>query len=144
MKHRFASLGGVLVLAALLAGCGEKEPQADPAALAAAFEEAPAAPAEAAETGPATAEAPAIPPADEGPPVQQLVNQAVTAMKKDEASEAMMLLQTLRSNPRLSPQQLTAVQDTMAGLAQELARRADAGDARAKQALELLNQRTRW
>lgn len=143
MKTRFPTIFGALALAALLSGCGEKEPQADPAALAAAFEEAPAAPAE---PEPAAAEAPAPPPppAEDGPPVQQLVNQAVTAMQKDEVSEAMLLLQTLRSNPRLSPQQLTAVQDTMAGLAQELARRADAGDARAKQALEMINQRTRW
>lgn len=137
MKTRFLIIVGALALA----GCGEKEPQADPAALAAAFEEAPAAPAEAA---PAETAAPAPAPVEEGPPVQQLVNQAVTAMQKDEVSEALMLLQTLRANPRLSPQQLTAVQDTMAGLAQELARRADAGDARAKQALEMINQRTRW
>lgn len=141
MKRRCLLPVGTLALAVLLAGCGEKEPQADPAALAAAFEDVPAAPAEAA---PAETAAPAPAPVEEGPPVQQLVNQAVTAMQKDEVSEALMLLQTLRANPRLSPQQLTAVQDTMAGLAQELARRADAGDARAKQALEMINQRTRW
>jgi hypothetical protein len=65
-------------------------------------------------------------------------------MRQDEFSEAMVQLQTLRSNPRISPEQLTVVQDTMAAMQQDLARRAEAGDARARQALELISQRTRW
>lgn len=130
-----------LLAAALLAGCGQKEPQADASTLEAAFQEAPAAPADASS---ADAAVPAPPPVEDGPPVQQLVNQAVTAMRKDEVTEAMVLLQTLRSSPRLTADQLTAVQDTMAAMQMDLARRADAGDARAKQALEMLGQRTRW
>lgn len=110
--------------------------------MAAAFADAAPAP-EAPEASSADAAEVPAPPA-EGPPVQQLVNQAVLAIEKDEVTEAMLLLQTLRANPRLSPQQLSAVQDTMAGLMQQLARRADAGDARARQAMELINQRTRW
>lgn len=132
-----------LALAGLLAGCGGSQDDApDPAALAAAFAEDAPAP-EAPEAAPTDVPAAPPPPTDE-PPVQQLVSQAVLAMEKDEVAEAMLLLQTLRANPRLSPQQLTAVQDTMAGLMQQLARRADAGDARARQAMELINQRTRW
>ncbi|HMO66225.1 MAG TPA: hypothetical protein PKE47_13550 [Verrucomicrobiota bacterium] len=141
MKHPLLPRLAALALAGILAGCGgRKDDTPDPAALAAAFEEtAPEVPEPA---SPETAAAPAPP--DEGPPVQQLVSQAVLAIEKDEVTEAMLLLQTLRANPRLSPQQLTAVQDTMAGLMQQLARRADAGDARARQAMELINQRTRW
>lgn len=43
-----------------------------------------------------------------------------------------------------SPEQLTTVQDPMAALRADLANRAAAGDARAKQALQLMQQSTRW
>lgn len=141
MKPPCVTLAAVLA-AGLLAGCGQSEPQADASALEAAFQAAPAAATEA-EAAPAEPATPA-PPTAEGPPVEQLVGQAVAAMRKDEVSEAMVLLQTLRASPRLTADQLTAVQDTMAAMQMDLARRADAGDARAKQALELLGQRTRW
>jgi len=65
-------------------------------------------------------------------------------MRKDEVTEAVVLLQTLRRARNLSPEQLTSVQDQMAALQGDLANKAAAGDARAKQALQLIQQSTRW
>lgn len=73
-----------------------------------------------------------------------VASQAAVAIRKDEMAEAMVLLQTLRRARNLSPNQLTAVQDQMAALQSDLASRAESGDARAKQALDLIQQSTRW
>lgn len=54
------------------------------------------------------------------------------------------LLQTLRRARNISPEQLTAVQDQMAALQSDLANKAQAGDQRAQQALQLIQQSTRW
>lgn len=125
----------------LLGGCGGGEgDKVDPKALEAAFKDAPAAaPAEESTTdsvvpvGAAGAVA-----------VKEIAGRAAAAMRKDEMSEAMVLLQTLRRARNLSPDQLTAVQDQMAALQGELAGKAAGGDARAKAALELIQKSTRW
>ena len=83
-------------------------------------------------------------PGSDAVPVKELATRAVSALKKDEYSEAMVLLQSLRRARNLSPEQLTAVQDQMANLQSDLASKAAAGDLRAKQALELIQQSTRW
>lgn len=142
------------MLAALLAGatgCGSGEAKVNPDELVDAFKDAPA---------DATAEAPApqeesttddtVPiPAGGGAagsvvPVKDLANRAANAIRKDEVTEAVVLLQTLRRARNLSPEQLTSVQDQMAALQADLASKAAGGDQRAKQALNLIMQSTRW
>lgn len=127
-------------------GSGEAGSKLDPAGLEAAFKDAPP---------DATAEAPAVEEsttdeivpvgaANADVPVKELATRAAAAMRKDEVTEAMVLLQTLRRARNLSPEQLTAVQDQMAALQSDLASKAASGDARAKQALQLIQQSTRW
>lgn len=149
---RFVAGALLAALVGLAGGCGGDESKVDPAALETAFKDAPP---------DATAEAPAAPaeesttddsvpiPAGGGAagsvvPVKDLANRAATAMRKDEVTEAVVLLQTLRRARNLSPEQLTSVQDQMAALQGDLANKAAAGDARAKQALQLIQQSTRW
>lgn len=140
-------LTGLATAAVLLVGCGgEDSAKADPEAIEDAFKDAPA---------DATAEAPAAQEsttdtitltvgADGAVPVKALADRAAAAMRKDDVQEAMVMLQTLRRARNLSPDQLGAVQDQMAALQQDLANRAANGDARAKQALQLIQQSTRW
>lgn len=131
----------------LWTGCGsDSEGEADPAALEAAFqasgEETIENPEPAEES---TTDAVVIPITRDGDvPIKEVATRAADAIRKDEVSEAMVLLQTLRRAKNLSPDQLTAVQDQMAGLQGELARKAEAGDLKAKQALQLIQQSTRW
>lgn len=148
---RILALLMVAALAGLAGGCGSGEEKVDPKALEAAFKDAPA---------DATAEAPAaaeesttdssVPiPAGGGAagsvvPVKELAGRAAAAMKKDDVSEAVVLLQTLRRARNLSPEQLTSVQDQMAALQADLANKAAAGDVKAKAALNLIMQSTRW
>lgn len=133
----------------IFAGCGgSDEVASDPAALEAAFKDAPAEPP--VEAAPAAEESTTdtihIPAAEEARtvPVQQLATQAATAIRKDDYAEAMVLLQTLRRAQNLTPQQLTAVQDQMSAFQADLAQKAEAGDPKAKKALELISQSTRW
>jgi hypothetical protein len=145
----FPLTGPALALAAalILAGCGsDNSAEADPAALEAAFQDA----------GDQTIENPA--PAEESTteqvvlqvspsgevPIKDVANRAAAAIRKDEVTEAMVLLQTLRRARNISPEQLTAVQDQMAALQSDLANKAQAGDQRAQQALQLIQQSTRW
>ena len=150
MKRSFVA-AVLATLLGLAGGCGSSESEVDPAALEAAFKDAPA---------DATAEAPApveesttddsVPiPAGGGAagsvvPVKDLANRAATAMRKDEVTEAVVLLQTLRRARNLSAEQLTSVQDQMAALQADLANKAAVGDPRAKQALQMIQQSTRW
>jgi len=153
MKRVLAAVLSAALLG-LISGCGSGEAKVDPKALETAFKDAPA---------DATAEAPATPaPAEESTtddsvpipagggaagsvvPVKDLANRAATAMRKDDVSEAIVLLQTLRRARNLSPEQLTSVQDQMAALQADLANKAAGGDLRAKKALALIMQSTRW
>lgn len=128
-------------------GCGSgPSAEADPAALESAFKESGTekienpAPAEESTTGDVVITA--NPAGDV--PIKEVAAKAANAMRKDELTEAMVLLQTLRRARNISPEQLTAVQDQMAALQSDLANKAQAGDLKAKKALELINQSTRW
>ena len=133
-----------------LAGCGsdESEGGADPAALEAAFKDAANVPADTPPQPPAeesTTDTLVIPVTPNGDvPVKELATRAATAIRKDEVTEAMVLLQTLRRARNLTSDQLTTVQDQMAALQSDLAVKAQAGDQKAKQALELIQKSTRW
>ena len=125
-KNRQTSANGlfavlVLALSFGIVGCGKSE--VDTAALEKAFQAPPAS-----TSGPGQSP-------DQ---VQQVMQQALDAIKKNNYTDGAQVLQALRSHPSLNADQLTAVQDAMAALQQQLVRRADAGDARAKQALETL------
>jgi len=133
---------------AALVGCSsEPSVEADPAALEAAFkssgEEKIENPAPAAEESTTDTVVIPISPAGEVP-IKEVASKAAAAMRKDDLTEAMVLLQTLRRARNISPDQLTAVQDQMAALQADLANKAQNGDAKAKQALELIQQSTRW
>ncbi len=128
-------------------GCGsDQNAEADPAAIEAAFQTAGdekiESPAPAEESTTDTVVIPVTPAGEV--PIKDVANRAAAAMRKDEVTEAMVLLQTLRRAKNLSADQLTAVQDQMAALQSSLASRAQNGDLKAKQALELMQQSTRW
>lgn len=129
----------------LAAGCGSStDATLDPAGLEAAFKDAPPdAKVEAPAGEESTTDTVVISPGMDVP-VKELATRAAAAMKKDEVTEAMVLLQTLRRARNLSPDQLTAVQDQMAAVQADLANKAASGDAKAQQALKLLQQSTRW
>jgi hypothetical protein len=118
----------------LLTGCGKKK--TDPAALEAAFKSEPAA--EAAATP--TPEAPAVQTGE----ARKLAQDAAAAIRKDDYSDAIVLLQQLRTSRGLTADQLTAAQETMARFQADLAAKADAGDQKAKAALALISARTRF
>jgi hypothetical protein len=143
MKHVLP----LILAVAALTGCGsDPGAEVDPAAIESAFKA----------SGDETIETP--PPAEESTtdtvvipvtaagevPIKEVANRAAAAMRKDEVTEAMVLLQSLRRAKNLSADQLTAVQDQMAALQSSLANRAQSGDLKAKQALELMQQSTRW
>lgn len=65
---------------------------------------------------------------------------AIAAVKTNDLGEGVVALQTAKQVPGLSPQQLQTVEETAQALTQELLRRADAGDARAKADLELIER----
>lgn len=130
-------------LALVLTGCGDSPSvKANPKEIEAAFKDAPAEPAPAgggaqeSTTDNLTIHIGA----DGSVPVKALADRAAAAMRKDDLQEAMVMLQTLRRARNLNPQQLGAVQDQMAALQADIATRAASGDARAKQALLLLQQ----
>jgi ABC-type glycerol-3-phosphate transport system substrate-binding protein len=145
MKPRLSLIGMLVALGALLSGCGgEETAKADPNAIEAAFKDAPAEAAAPATQESTTDSISISVGADGNVPVKALAARAAAAMRKDDVQEAMVMLQTLRRARNLSPDQLGAVQDQMAALQSELAGRAANGDARAKQAMEMIQQSTRW
>ncbi len=140
-------LPALIVLIAGLVGCGS-DPQAelDPAALESAFKDAGDAVIENPEPAEeSTTDSVVIPVGPAGEvPIKEVATRAAAAMRKDDVTEAMVLLQTLRRARNISPDQLTAVQDQMAALQSDLASKAQNGDLKAKQALQLIQQSTRW
>lgn len=123
MKIGIPALIGLI----LLAGCGRKE-ASKPEDLKAAFEK------------PAAAGAPlsAAP-----PEIKVWVDQAVTAMKNDDQTTAVMSLRSLRSSGQLTYEQSMAVEDMMIKARGALVDRANRGDQQAIAALQLLNQNMR-
>ncbi|MBN9689071.1 MAG: hypothetical protein J0M24_02440 [Verrucomicrobia bacterium] len=65
---------------------------------------------------------------------------AIAAVKTNDLGQGVVALQTAKQIPGLSPEQLQTVEETAQALTQELLRRADAGDARAKADLELIER----
>lgn len=140
-----AALLALTATASLFVGCDSsvEADKLDPKAIESAFKDS-AEPAPAAGgTEESTTETLRIS-ADGNVPVKEVAAKAAQAMRKDDLSEAMVMLQTLRRARNLSPDQLTAVQDQMAALQADLANRAQSGDLKAKQALQLIQQSTRW
>ncbi len=140
------SLAALAAVVLALTGCGG-EKAADPAAIEAAFKDAPAdtAAPEAASGEESTTDAVQIGGGAEAEvQVQAIAGRAAAAMRKDDVTEAMVMLQTLRRAKNLSPAQLGAVQDQMAALQMDLANRAANGDQKAQAALKLIGQSTRW
>lgn len=144
MKFLLPVLGAGLVLG--LSGCGSgPTAESDPAALESAFKDSGEQIENPAPTEESTTDTVVIPVTPAGEvPIKEVASRAAAAMRKDEVTEAMVLLQTLRRARNISPEQLTAVQDQMAALQSDLAAKAQAGDAKAKQALQLIQQSTRW
>lgn len=65
---------------------------------------------------------------------------AIAAVKTNDLGQGVVALQSAKQVPGLSPEQLQSVEETAQSLTQELLRRADAGDARAKADLELIER----
>jgi Tfp pilus assembly protein PilX len=76
-------------------------------------------------------------------PLRAFVEQASQAIKGNDYAGAIIPLQALRSQPNLTAEQLTTVQDTMAAVQTELALKADRGDPAAQRALDQIRQSKR-
>jgi len=74
---------------------------------------------------------------------RSLIDQAQQAIDDEDYPKAALLLQQARALPNLNAEQLTAVQDAMADFQLHCVARAEDGDARAQQALELLRMTSR-
>ena len=72
--------------------------------------------------------------------VMDLVTAATEAARNNDYPKAAASLTVLRAQPALTPDQRAAVQDAMGNIQTELARRAEAGDAAAIQALNEIRQ----
>jgi hypothetical protein len=72
------------------------------------------------------------------PQQKQLADEAMAALNQKDYPKAVVNLQTLRSDPTLNGDQLTAVQDAMAQVQGELVRRMAAGDKQAEAAYRML------
>lgn len=92
------------------------------------------------EPAPASEPGPASSTPTDAQPVERIVRQAVSAIRSSDYDEAVVTLQALRSASSLTPEQLTAVQDTMGNLQTRLAELAERGDPKARQAMETLRQ----
>ena len=68
------------------------------------------------------------------------IEMAIAAVKTNDLGQGVVALQTAKQIPGLTPEQLQTVEETAQSLTQELLRRADAGDARAKADLELIER----
>ncbi|MEO8426412.1 MAG: hypothetical protein ABI651_04790 [Verrucomicrobiota bacterium] len=67
---------------------------------------------------------------------QPLLQQAEEAIRQSDYAGALVPLTALRSQPNLTAEQLTAVQDTVAAINKQMAEKADAGDPAAQKAME--------
>ena len=67
---------------------------------------------------------------------QPLLKQTEEAISHSDYAGALVPLTALRSQPNLTAEQLTAVQDTVAAINKQMAERADAGDPAAQKAME--------
>ena len=72
-------------------------------------------------------------------PAQQ-VSQALTSLKEGKYTETITYMESARSNPRKSPEQMMAIQNAMAAVMNDLYARAANGDAAARQAINKYNE----
>ncbi len=72
-------------------------------------------------------------------PAQQ-VNEALTSLKEGKYTETITYMESARSNPRKSPEQMMAIQNAMAAVMNDLYARAANGDAAARQAINKYNE----
>jgi hypothetical protein len=113
---------GTLFLVCLLFGCNKGKEKVDTSELEKAFQAA---------TAKSTAKKGEVTVAD------SLINDAISAIKKNENDEAVIILQMVRSQgSNLSADQLTAVQDIIAEAQKPLIERAAHGDPAALAAME--------
>ncbi|MDB6040055.1 MAG: hypothetical protein JWM99_3896, partial [Verrucomicrobiales bacterium] len=116
------SIFGILCLACVLSGCDKDKKKVDTSELEKAFQAAKAN--SAAKKGEVTM-------------TDSLINDAISAIKKNENEEGVVILQMVRSQgASLSPDQLIAVQDVIAEAQKPLIERAAHGDPAALAAME--------
>jgi hypothetical protein len=131
---RYAGILALLMGLAVITGCSKKKVNVSD--LEKAFQ-ATEASLPAAEASPASpSQAPEV-------PLRVFVEQASQAIKGNDYAGAIIPLQALRSQPNLTAEQLTTVQDTMAAVQTELALKADRGDPAAQRALDQIRQSKR-
>jgi hypothetical protein len=138
-----SALLALLLAAGLSTGCGssEEEVSLDPNALEAVFGEAPAEEPAAESEDQSTTDTFVIEAnADKELPVREVAAQAATALRKDDYNEALILMHKLRNASNLTVDQLTAVQNQMSALQGDLIQKAANGDAKAANALKMLQQ----
>ena len=120
----------ILVLMALvfgLLGCGQKpDANAELANTVKLLEQSSPAPQV---TTQASSPKPTIQPA-------QQVNQALSSLKAGKYTDTILQMESARSNPNKTPQQMMAIQDAMAAVMSDLYARAANGDLAAKQAIK--------
>ena len=131
--RQYAEMLALLMALAVATSCSKKKVNASDLEKAFQATEASLPSAEAPASGNQTAEV----------PLKAYVEQASQAIKGNDYAGAIIPLQALRSQPTLTPEQLTTVQDTMAAVQMELAQKADRGDAAAQRALDQIRQSKR-
>ena len=136
LPRLFSLLGfaSALTVALLMAGCSKKS-GVETSDLEKAFQASDASKKAKPEPAAPAATQTQAPAAD---PVKNYVDAAVAAVRTNDYVGAAVTLQALRAQPTLTPEQLTAVQDTMASLQMKLADRADRGDVQAQRALDAI------
>jgi hypothetical protein len=75
---------------------------------------------------------------DAAPEQKKMVDEATAAFEKKDYETAVANLQAVRSDPNLTGDQMTAIQDRMAKYQTDLANRAEAGDKQAEATLRML------
>ena len=86
---------------------------------------------------------PAAPVQGQDAEVKQVVGQAVSAMRTNAYVEAAALLQVLKTQPNLTPEQRIAVQDASVAVLARVAEAADRGDPAAIKAVEAIKRMPR-
>ena len=128
-----ATLGTLVTL--VTAGCGEKSPAQNAAALERAFQAR--TPGSAANTPEASATAsPSVPKPD--PDVQQAVSLAAAAIRTNGYAQAFVTLRSVQASPHITFGKYTAIQNARLAVERDVASRAAAGDPAALRALEAI------
>jgi len=74
------------------------------------------------------------------PATKAMVNDAINAIKNNDPAEGVVILQGVRAQPNLTPEQLTSVQDMIANAQKSLVDRADRGDPAALAAMQRIRE----